>query len=371
MIPTLHKDLASMTTWGLGGLGDALDIEIQWALNGAYELVMQYPVTGRRFGDLAPRRLIRAGVGPDGEEDVFRIYRITAPLAGVCMVYARHLVYDLMGYTARPFETPGPAEAMQMLQGGAAVQGHEFQLSTDLTSETPYRLIAPRSIWHAMGGRRGSLLDVYGGEWRFKGQTARLTARIGDDLGVRVRYGVNLKSLEQDTNIANTWTAVHPYWLSADEETLVMLPEETISAGEFDHVRVMELDLSQEWPEPPTVDQLRARARRYISDNQIGVPAVGMDVDFVPLNETVEYAHLTFLQSVRGGDTVTVEFPTAYNEDGSPRAFAEASARATETAWLPLQDRYRRIRLGDKRADFVSAVVQLEKDTAWNIKHVG
>ena len=368
MIPLLFDaDEQQFVTQGFGGLGQAVSMEVPWALNGKYELVMTYPVTGYRFADLAAGRLILASVGPDEPDQLFRIYRIDAPLNGLCTVYARHVAYDLMGHTLRPFEAVGAAEAAQAITSGAVVQLHQFAIAAEVSSSAAVKSPTPRSVWSMLGGQRGSMLDVFGGEWNFNRFVLTLRERLGADLGVTVRYGVNLRTLEQDTNVANTWTAVHPFWQSADGLTVVTLPEDTVSAGEFDRVHVLVADFSAEWTEPPTEEQLRSRTRRYISDNNVGVPDVGLDVSFVPLDQTEEYKGRNFLQKIHKGDTVRVEFPTAYNRDGSPRAMATATARAVETVWLPLEDKYKSIRLGKRRADFASTVAKIEKNLQWVI----
>lgn len=364
MIPTLHKsDERLFSTIGFGGLGDAKRIRVKWQLNGMYELEMQYPLFGRRHQDLQLRRIILAGVGPDEEEQPFRIYRITAPLLGVCMVYARHIAYDLMGYTLRPFSAASLSAALTAMQSGAAVQAHGFTFGADFTRETACAVATPRSVWSMLGGQEGSVLDVYGGEWDFDYFRAILRQRIGADNGVRVSYGKNLQTLEQDENLANTWTAVQPYWISTDGLTVVTLPEATVSAGEFDYTRVLVLDLSAEFQEPPTEEDLRSRTKRYISSNKVGIPEVGLDVQFVPLDQTEEFKDRNFLTKIRKGDSVTVEFPTAVDRDsGKPTAFAEATSRVVECIWLPLEDRYESIRLGRKKANFVTAVAQVQKD---------
>lgn len=366
-IPILFPDTETrFAGMGIGGLGDALSVRVSWALNGPYELEMQYPTSGRRYADLAVRRIILATVGPDEDAQPFRIYRITAPLLSACTVYARHIAYDLMGYTLFPFQAANILEAAQQVTRGAVVQAHEFTVAPAFESDAGCTVVAPRSVWSMLGGQQGSLLDVYGGEWDFNRYTCMLRQQLGEDLGVLVRYGKNLKTLEQDENIASTWTGVQPYWLAADESVCVTLPEAVISTGDFDYVRVLVLDLSAEFQEQPTEEQLRARAKRYISSNRVGIPDVGLDVDFVPLEETEEFQDRSFLARVHKGDTVTVEFPTAFDPGtGEPRAFVRASSRTVETVWLPLEDRYERIRLGAKRANFVSVLAQAQKDLAW------
>lgn len=368
LYPDTEKRFISM---GLGGMGDAKDCRVLWKLNGLYELEIDYPVGGRRFADLQNRRIILASVGPDEDPQPFRIYHIRKPLGGLCRVYARHVVYDLMGHTLRPFTSEGLSEALEQLNGGATVQAHDIAIRSDMSSTAACTAAVPRSVWSMLGGERGSLLDTYGGEWLFDGYSAILRERLGADLGVMVRYGKNLKTLEQDENLANCWTAVHPYWYDELEGTLVTLPEETISTGTFDYVQVRPLDLSAEFDQEPTEEQLRTRAQRFIADNHVGEPSVGLDISFIPLDETEEYKGRAFLNKIHKGDTVWVEFPTAYDRaTGAPRAFVQTSARAVQYVWLPMLDRYDSVRIGSVKADFVDAVVQLQKDVSWVMTQV-
>ena len=357
---------------GFGFLADAKNIRVTSVINAPPQLDMDYPVTGWRFGELLNRRIIYSTTGPDGKPQPFRIYRITKPLGGVCKVYARHIAHDLMGYSVRPFTAANPQAAAQMLTAGAVVEKHEFTITAEISSSVAMTVATPRSIWSLLGGQRGSMLDVYGkGEWEFDHFGAVLKSRIGADNGARVRYGVNLRTCEQDENLANCWTAVQPYWYNQADDTLVVLPEETISTGSFDYTRILALDLTAEFGTAPTVEQLRSRAKQYISSNRVGVPAVGLDVDFVPLEQTAEYQDMPFLKSIRLGDSVTVDFPTAYDpETGRPTAMVQATARAVETVWLPLVGRYEKIRLGEKRANFVKEVALQKKERAWGMAKV-
>lgn len=372
-VPTLHPEMAtSFGGMGFGGLNEAQQIRVKWQLNGCFELTMHYPVAGRRWQDLKHRRIIVAEAGVDIPDQPFRIYRITAPLLGVATVYARHLAYDLMGYSVNAFAASNLAQACQQLQTGAAVQPHGFTISADFSSDVSLMTRTPRSVWSMLGGQAGSLLDVYSrGEWQFDGRSLTLRERIGADRGVIVRYGKNLRTLEQDENLANTWTAVHPYWQATDESVTVALPEKTISCGSYDYTRVLVLDLSSEWVEQPTAEQLRARAAQYIADNKVGIPDVGLDVSFTPLDQTEEFKGREFLTAVSAGDTVTVEFPTAIDRlTGAPADYIQASARVVEYTWLPLVHRYEMIRLGSKRANFVTAMVKTSKDVQWLMRKV-
>lgn len=372
MTPILFPEKeASFKGMGLGGLGQAQKCQVRWQLNGAYELEMKYPVFGRRFRDLKPRRIIWSSVGPDEPPQPFRIYRKRMGLLFNCTVYARHIAYDLMGYTVSPFSAGSLAEALERLQDGETAVPHPFTIATDKSSTAACTVTVPRSIWSMLGGQEGSLLDRYKGQWDFNGFTATLRERIGEDRGVIVRYGKNLLSLDMDDDQSNVWTAVEPYWMSTDESTVVTLPEKRIATGEFDYVRILTLDLSSDWIEPPTEQQLRERTERYIQDNSPGVPDFVLGVGFVPLDQTEEYKHCKFLKSIRKGDTVTAEFPTAVDhKTGEPSGFVRASAQNVEYVWLPLEDKYESIRLGKPKSNFIRALAQLQKDVSWVLTQV-
>lgn len=367
MIPILFGDKETLFQgMGLGGLGAASRCRVTRQLNGAYELEMTYPILGRRFRALKPRNIILASVGPDEEPQPFRIYRTRFSLALSKTVYARHIAYDLMGCSLHPFPSGTLASTLATIQYTAGLQGFPFELDTDLDSDTLCGITAPRSAWAMLGGMEGSLLDVYGGEWLFDWFRLSLRQRLGTDTGVMVRWGKNLQSLEQEDNTANTWTAVVPYWMSADGATVVTLPEWSIPTGEFDYIRELVWDASAEFAEAPTVEQLRSRTRRYISSNRVGEPDVGLDVKWVPLDQTEEYKNRRSPGAVHLGDTVAVEYPAAADpKTGAPADFIRAAARVVETVWLPLEDKYESVRIGAKRSNFVSVVAKVQKSMAW------
>lgn len=373
MIPILYSaNETEFANLGLGGLGKATSCRVTRQLNGAYELEMRYPIIGRRFRDLKARNIILATPGPGEEAQPFRIYRTKFSLALNKTVYARHIAYDLMGCTMRPFAPGSLASALATVQYTAQREGFPFTLDSNLSRDAQCGIAVPRSAWAMLGGMRGSLLDVYGGEWLMNGYHLSLIERIGTDSGVMVRWGKNLQDLQQEDNLANTWTKVVPYWLSADGLTVVTLPEHGIATGEFDYVRELVWDASGEFDEAPTVEQLRSRTRQYISSNRVGEPDVGLDVKWIPLNQTEEYKHRRFPGAVHLGDTVTVEYPSAADpKTGKPTDFVRAAARVVETVWLPLVERYEYVRIGAKRSNFVSALAQAQKNTAWLMTKVG
>lgn len=348
MKPILYAESeTAFNSNGLGIISDAIDVTVEEELNGVFELSMEYPVAGTRFADLKSRAIILAKSNPVSEPQPFRIYRITKPMSGRVSVYARHIAYDCMGIPVAPFAAESVAQALTAMRANAAAEC-AFTLSTDKSTSGAMSVKVPKPMWTLMGSSKGSILDVYGGEYEFDRYNINLWERRGADRGVTIRYGKNLTTLEQDENCANCYTGVYPYWASGDQSQLVQLPERVLDApGTYSYVRIMTLDLSSEFKEAPTEDQLREAAQRYMTDNNIGIPDVSLTVGFVPLEQTEEYKGMALLERVLLGDTVSVEFPALG---------VSATARVVKTRYKPLLDRYEDVSLGKAKANIADTI---------------
>lgn len=353
MKPILYDETEKeFTSNGIGILSDAVSGYVTRELNGSYELAMRYPVQGIHFAQIAQRKIILAKAGPEAGKQPFRIYRVTKPMSGTVTVYARHIAYDMMGIAVSPFSAGNVAEAMAKMQANV-VGDCPFAFYTDKSTEADMQITVPTAMWSLLGGTEGSILDCYGGEYEFDRWNVRLWNAIGEDRGVSIRYGKNLTSLQQDENCAGCYTAVYPYWLSADGE-YVELPEKVVQAeGTFSYSRILPLDLSSEWEEAPTEDQLRARAKKYASDNDISTPTVSWKIEFVQLEQTEEYKGKALLEQVMLGDTVAVEFA----EMG-----VSASARVSEICYDSILERYDSVTLGSVQASLADIIVNQQKE---------
>lgn len=347
MTPVLYdQSEREFRTNGIGMLSDAVSCYVDREVNGVYELEMRYPVFGKRFDQIKERSVILAKPSPYEDPQPFRVYRITKPLRGTVTVYARHIAYDLIGIPVAPFKAANAPAAMQGLSDNAVVDC-PFTFSTEKNTVAAMEVTVPKSIWSQLGGSEGSVLDVYGGEYAFDRFNVRLRKRLGEDRGVSIRYGKNLTTLEQDENCASVYTGVYPYWASADGG-LVMLPEHILHAeGSFDHIRIMPLDLSEAFEEPPTESQLRTRATAYMKNNSIGVPDISWTIGFVNLDQTEEYKDKAILEEVHLGDTVTVIFP---------QIGLKASARAIKIRYDVLKNRYESVTLGKVKANISDTI---------------
>lgn len=332
-------------TNGLGRLADATSCLVTEERNGSYELEMDYPITGLHYSDIQMSGIIYAKPADGKTPQAFRIYKIGKPINGIVTINAEHISYQLSHIPVGPFEAETVADALLGLSQNAA-ETCPFTFWTDKTTIASFSVKQPVSIRSQLGGVQGSILDVYGGgDYEFDMYTVKLHQNRGFDRGVTLRYGKNITDIKQEENIRNTYTGVMPFWKNGqdDDATLVMLTEKVLhsaNASNFPYQRTIPLDLSSEWQEEPTEAQLRAKATAYMTANNIGVPAVSIDVDFVALWQTEEYKDIANLERVNLCDTVMVEFP---------KLDISATAKVVKTTYDVLSERYRTIELGEAR----------------------
>ena len=116
MIPVLYEynttSYSSFLTFGIGALKDTTSCEVTEERNGSYELVLKYPLSGPLIKEIKKERLIKAQTKNPSGAQIFRIYRISAPIAGIITVYAQHISYDLSGVVVFicNFENSNPSQ---------------------------------------------------------------------------------------------------------------------------------------------------------------------------------------------------------------------------------------------------------------------
>lgn len=354
MIPRLYPaDEREFDNNGLGRLSDALSATVYEELNGEYEATIQYPITGAHYDAIKIRSIIVLKTDPVSDPQPMRVYRITRPINGVVTIYLRHIAYDLAGIVVEPYTASTVDLALQGLAGNASTTC-PFTFWTDKATAARFSLATPAAIFTIMGGVDGSILDVYGGEYEYDAYTVKLHSHRGSDNGVRIKYGKNMTALTQDLDASDLYTGVYPYWRAADESGDVLtLPEGIIYLSDaFDFTRVLALDLSFEFFDQPTEDQLRAAAQAYISRNSLGTPSNSITVSFAQLEQSAEYKDLTQLERVLLGDTVHVR----YDDLG-----VNATARVVAIEYNALLERYDAVTIGRVRSNVADTLAETRK----------
>ncbi len=362
MIPILYPPgETSFSGNGLGRLSEAITCTVEEERNGKYELEMEYPVTGARFGDIRNSCIIWAEPSDAYREQPFRIYKISKPMGGKIKIQAEHISYQLSHIPVSAFTATTAPEALLGMKTNAA-EACPFEFWTDKTTRGAFEVLKPSSIRSMLGGTKGSILDIYGGEYEFDRYTVKLYAERGMDRGVTLRYGKNITDITQEENIQNTITGIYPFYRKTGDngvDIVVELPEKVLhseNAGNFPYKRTVPLDLSNDFDDtPPTEQELRDRANAYITSNKIGVPAVSIKVSFIPLWQTEEYKDVANLERVRLCDTVSVVFPQLH---------ISAQAKVVRTKYNVLAGRYEEIELGDAKSNLGATIRSAIDDVA-------
>ena len=327
-------------TFGLGPLSDAIECFVTEERNGEYELQMVYPMDGALFDKIEVRGILVAQPGELAGYQPFRIYRISKPIGGDVVINARHISYDLTGVPVGLFSASSASGAVAGLMSHAALP-NPFTIETDITTTAPFEVDEPTSIRSWFGGKEGSLIDVYGGEWKYTGYKCQLLSARGVDNGYSIRYGVNMMDFEQEENLANMWTGVLPYW--KDPETgEVASGDIQYADGNFDFQRILSVDLTDEFDEAPLPSDLNARGGAYIKTNSIGIPEVNITVEFVPEN----------IYGMSLCDTVEVVFE---------KIGVKATAKVVKTVYDVLKQRYETLQIGSVKPTIVDNIAELNK----------
>lgn len=355
MKPVLFAPTATeFTTNGLGKLSDAASCTVKEERNGAFELTLKYPVEGIHYSEIQQRSIIYAKPNPVDDPQPFRVYRISKPINGLVTVYAYHISYDLTGIPVSPYTAASVQAALAGFTTYAVVT-NPFTFWSDMTSSGDFAVKSPTSVRSLMGGGvGGSILDVYGGEYKYDKYTVRLYQQRGVNRGVTIRYGKNLTDLKQDENCSNVYTGVYAYY--SDGESLVETsPKVTPAPGTYDYTRVLPLDLTAEFKQAPSAADLKTAAEEYIATHKIGVPRVSLNVSFVQLEQTQEYKDLALLERVELCDTVTVIFE---------RLGVNATAQVTATLYNVLIDAYDSVTIGDIRTNVAMTIAAQAEEIA-------
>lgn len=350
MKPVLFAPTATtFTTNGLGKLSDAASCTVKETRNGAFELTLKYPVEGIHYAEIQQRSIILAKPNPVDLAQPFRVYRISKPINGLVTVYAYHISYDLTGIPVSPYSAASVQAALAGFSTNA-VAANPFTFWSDMTSSGDFTVKSPASVRSLLS----TMLEVYGGEYKYDKYTVRLYQQRGVNRGVTIRYGKNLTDLKQDENCSNVYTGVYAYY-SDGNGIVETSPKVTPAPGTYDYTRVLPLDLKAEFKDTPTAEALKAAAEQYMSNHNIGVPEVSLNVSFVQLEQTQEYKDLALLERVELCDTVTVIFE---------RLGVNATAQVTSTVYNVLIDAYDSVTIGNVRKNVAMTIAEQAREIA-------
>lgn len=353
--PILYKaNETDFTHLGVGVLSESATAFVVEERNGIFEFEMQYPIGGALFSELKNDRLIKVDASPKLKSQRFKIIRITKPANGFVTVYGEHVSYLAQDLALKP-EVPFSGTALSALNTWRMnlVDEHPFTVYSDVqtTGSGKWTIYKVENARRALGGVEGSLLDIYGGEYRFDNYHIGLYSQRGDESEALIAYGKNIMDLTQEEEIASTYTSIYPFAILRDgeNEELLTLPEYFVDSehvSKYARRKIQVVDFSQD--EIDTVAKLRTRAEGYIKQNSVGVPKVNLKVKFIDLSKTLDYEHLKMVEEINLCDLVTIYFD---------KLDIKTKAKVIKVTWNVLLDRYEEIEIGEARSSLSNAIV--------------
>jgi len=245
-------------------------------------------------------------------EQPFRIYRVVPTLTEV-QVYARHVFYDLMDNMILSYKPGAGVSASTAAHAtlDECESDHDFTLFTDLTGTADDLSFEQVNPVDAILGE-GGITETFAGELARDWYDVYLVKRVGNVSNVQIRQGKNLLGISYDVDISNVVTRILPTGENEDGE-IVYLPEKHIDSLNIDayphpkwyHLAVSDATESEDMSLSEVYTKLREAAQAEY-DKGCDLPTVTLTVDFLNLDDTVEYAQYGVLHNVFLGDSVQV-----------------------------------------------------------------
>lgn len=322
MIPILFdSNETEFDSNGLGRLRDCISCLVTEERNGIYECDFEYPINGANFDEIKLGRIIYCTHDYSGDGQPFDIVSYSKPIDGIVTFHAVHISYRLSKVVVNGKNINSLTSAFARFTNYGSPSNNGFTYTTDIISSGYVGAFdgIPKSVRSMLGGVDGSILDTYGGEYKFDKFNVNLLESRGSDRNITIRYGLNLTDYNDDTDYSESFNACVGYWSGSDADgNDVIVTTGLVYSGQTSYnarTEVAVIDLTDKFEDEPTVADLTSAAETYMTNNQTYLPSQNIDVSFINLRDTVEYQHLAPLYNCGLCDTIKVIYPR-YNVEG-------------------------------------------------------
>ena len=355
--PILYK--ATETNFehlGVSVLSDASKCHVSREKNGIYILEFDYPVNGKDVDKIKEGMYIKSDAGYRTKNQRFIVSKITKT-QNEFKIYCQHIsqVKTTMNAIRPDISITGSAMmALSTWRDNLLDSREEFFVNSDITTvnSTTWKVENIENARDALGGKAGSILDVWGGEYEFDNLNITLHKSMGIDNPTIIAYGKNLLDLEQEQSILETYTSVFPFKKYTDDnnrEQLITLPEillDSIHLNKFTHRRILKVDFSND-ENIKSVEQLRSKAKSYIKSNNVGVPKTNLKINYQDLSKVEGVFDNPALEQIDLCDRLKVY----YNELG----ILNENAKVIKVIWDVILEENHEIEVGDGRSSFTDS----------------
>lgn len=361
MQPILYKSNTTKAEFennnGLGFFNQCTKCVVTEERNGLYELSMTILPTDRLSKAVAVGMFIKVKSNPHDSPQIFEIYSMSVTDKSI-EINAQHVKYIANGNViSEAFTATGtPVNVWNGFEYLLALD-NVFEFESDIT--TSLKVIAakdrPVRLGEMLGGIDGSFLDTYGGEYHYDNFKIKLLKSRGIETGVCLRYGSNISSYKQDSDINTVYTHFLPYAYVSVEDTngnakdyqmAVTLDLINLENDSLTYQRALAYDFSDEFSEDKLLVPLSGGAPLNWSDLRNKLDSISqkyIQTNYTALTEistniTVDIAdELKKLSDCKLCDTVGIYYEPLD---------VTAKAKIIKTEYDSLNEKYSKIELG-------------------------
>lgn len=378
MKPILYPaDEKTFLTYGLGEI-NAIKAIATRERNGNYTLYIEYPSNGEMASVFQREMKIKSDVGVRTKNQTFEISRINKNSDGIVKIYAKHISHKAEQSVLNPNVSISGASAQDALSTWNAnlIGGLKFDVWSDIetNNSTNWKIEEITNAREALLGKRGSILDVWGGEYEFDNMTIKLHKQLGRKTPTVLEYGRNIVSAESDEDIESTVTSILPFAVytpaneegNSSESEIVTLDEKIIDGDYLDlyaNRRIATIDLSSKFKqdEVPTQEKLRSAAESYVKNNRIGMPKINTKIEYIDLSTTLDYQSLKLVEEIELCDIVPIFYPKL--------GITSEDAKVVVVNYNVLLDRNDSIEVGTIGSGFRSALTGDIEDRLFDLEN--
>ncbi|AFC64450.2 TPA: hypothetical protein IX748_002239 [Enterococcus faecium] len=338
-------------TQGLGALSDWLTATVSNKLNGAEIFQGTYPISGTNADLIVEGRIIQCYVDENRAKQRLRIYYAkTSVIGNTIEVKAEPIFNDIRKSVLNKYDSgTEKITATQAWQNAKALAKpaipSQFSFSS-LVDTLANVKIEKANFLEFFGGKEGSILDRFHGEFLKDNNTLRHEKSLGTDHKIKAIYTKNLTGLDLEIDAQSVLVGVYPFISSSSEgEDEITLPEEVIFTDYVDDYPAGYVSFVDFKDKATDVATLREAAKDWLKTNiDKQKPQVSGSIELVPLRHQRGYEKFVDLEKVSMGDGVDVYHP---------QLKVNMSARIVEYTFNVLTNSYDKLVVGNVKTNFL------------------
>lgn len=356
MLPRLYDAKRTIEYYEYNGYGfftDCNKCEVTEERNGIYTLTMTIAPTDKLAKTVTIGMIVKAKSNPYDNPQLFEINKVIIDKNGNIEVNAQHIKFlacqncTLGNIGAANGSLNGtPNEIMEEILDSLTFD-NLFSFNSNITTKKNFScgINTVEKLGDILGGKDGSLIDVFGGEYHYDNFNIELLSSRGKITNSKIMMGQNISDYKQTITNDNRYTHILPYATVKNAHTggEITLSGRPIEIKKMAFQRVLSVDFSSETNEisvDPTsglnytklYDKLSILANDYLIKNGSKLTE--------EVNITVTYQpEIDKLQSIKLCDTVKVVF--GINQS--------TTAKVTKTVYDSIRERYTTIEIGDSK----------------------